>query len=75
MMHLPLHSQTVAVGLGGHGASPDTAAKCSVERYGVDVAEVIRALALPSAMLAGHSMGCEASGRQRCSHQTKLPVR
>jgi uncharacterized protein YjbI with pentapeptide repeats len=69
--HLPLHNQTVAVGLGGHGASPGTAAEYSVERYGADVAEVIRALALPSAVLACHSMGCRG---RRCSYQTTLPA-
>jgi pimeloyl-ACP methyl ester carboxylesterase len=52
------HHQTVAVDLRGHGASPGTAAECSIERYGADVAEVMRALALPSAVLVGHSMGC-----------------
>ncbi len=29
-----------------------------MERYGADVAEVMRALALPPAVLVGHSMGC-----------------
>ena len=53
----PRH-QTVAVDLRGHGASPGTPADCSIERYGSDVAEVMRALALPPAVLVGHSMGC-----------------
>jgi pimeloyl-ACP methyl ester carboxylesterase len=53
----PRH-QTVAVDLRGHGASPGEAAECSIERYGADVAEVMRALALPPAVLVGHSMGC-----------------
>jgi len=53
----PRH-QTVAVDLRGHGASPGTAAECSIERYGADVAEVTRALALPASVLIGHSMGC-----------------
>ena len=53
----PRH-QTVAVDLRGHGASPGTADECSIERYGADVAEVMRALALPPAVLVGHSMGC-----------------
>ena len=34
--------QTVAVDLRGHGRSPGTAAECSIERYGADVAEVMR---------------------------------
>jgi pimeloyl-ACP methyl ester carboxylesterase len=56
--HLSPRHQTVAVGLRGHGASPGTADECSIERYGADVAEVTRALALPQAVLVGHSMGC-----------------
>src|SRR5207253_552038 len=56
--HLAPRHQTVAVDLRGHGASPGTAAECTVERYGADVAEVVRALALPPAVLVGHSMGC-----------------
>lgn len=53
----PRH-QTIAVDLRGHGDSPGSAAECSIERYGADVAEVMRALALPPAILVGHSMGC-----------------
>jgi len=56
--HLSPHHRTVAVDLRGHGASPGSAADCSVERYGGDVAEVMRALALPPSVLVGHSMGC-----------------
>jgi pimeloyl-ACP methyl ester carboxylesterase len=56
--HLSPRHQTVAVDLRGHGASPGTPDECSVERYGADVAEVTRALALPQAVLVGHSMGC-----------------
>jgi pimeloyl-ACP methyl ester carboxylesterase len=56
--HLSPRHQTVAVDLRGHGASPGTAAECSIERYGADVAEVMRALALPPVVLVGHSMGC-----------------
>lgn len=53
----PRH-QTVAVDLRGHGASPGPAADCSIERYGADVAEVMRALSLLPCVLVGHSMGC-----------------
>src|SRR5690348_4122495 len=53
----PRH-QTVAVDLRGHGASSGTAPQCSIERYGADVVDVMRALALPPAVLIGHSMGC-----------------
>jgi pimeloyl-ACP methyl ester carboxylesterase len=56
--HLSSRHQTVAVDLRGHGASPGTADECSIERYGADVAEVLRALGLPPAVLVGHSMGC-----------------
>jgi pimeloyl-ACP methyl ester carboxylesterase len=56
--HLSPRHQTVAVDLHGHGASPGMAADCTVERYGADVAEVMKALGLPPAVLIGHSMGC-----------------
>jgi pimeloyl-ACP methyl ester carboxylesterase len=56
--HFAPRHRTIAVDLRGHGASPGTAADCSVERYGADVAEVMRSLALPPAVLIGHSMGC-----------------
>lgn len=56
--HLSPRHQTVAVDLRGHGASPGPAADCSIERYGADVAEVMRALNLPPAVIVGHSMGC-----------------
>jgi pimeloyl-ACP methyl ester carboxylesterase len=49
---------TVSVDLRGHGASPGAADDCSIERYGADVAEVMRALTLPPAVLVGHSLGC-----------------
>ena len=56
--HLSGRYRCVAVDLRGHGDSPGTAAECSLERYGADVAEVMRALALPPAVIVGHSMGC-----------------
>jgi pimeloyl-ACP methyl ester carboxylesterase len=56
--HLSPRHRTIAVDLRGHGASPGTPADCSVERYGADVASVMHALALPPAVLVGHSMGC-----------------
>jgi pimeloyl-ACP methyl ester carboxylesterase len=56
--HLSPRHRTVAVDLRGHGASPGAPAECSIERYGADVAEVMRALALAPAVLVGHSMGC-----------------
>jgi pimeloyl-ACP methyl ester carboxylesterase len=59
--HLRGRHQTIAVDLRGHGASPGTAEECSIERYGADVAEVMRALRLPPAVLVGHSMGCRVA--------------
>ena len=56
--HLSPCRRTVAVDLRGHGESPGTAGKGSIERYRTDVGDVIRALALPPAVLVGHSMGC-----------------
>jgi pimeloyl-ACP methyl ester carboxylesterase len=56
--HLSQNYQTIAVDLRGHGSSPGAATDCSIERYGADVAELMRALALPPAVLVGHSLGC-----------------
>jgi pimeloyl-ACP methyl ester carboxylesterase len=56
--HLSPRHMCIAVDLRGHGDSLGEAADCSVERYGADVAELLRALALPQAVLVGHSMGC-----------------
>jgi pimeloyl-ACP methyl ester carboxylesterase len=59
--HLSPRHQTIAVDLRGHGESPGDTADCSIERYGADVAEVMRALALPPAIVVGHSMGCRVA--------------
>lgn len=59
--HLSAHHQTIAVDLRGHGASPATAADCSIERYGADIATLMHALALPKAILVGHSLGCRVA--------------
>jgi pimeloyl-ACP methyl ester carboxylesterase len=59
--HLSPRHQTVAVDLRGHGASPGSPADCTIERHGADVAEVMCALALPPAILVGHSMGCRVA--------------
>lgn len=56
--HFAPRHKTVAVDLRGHGSSPGTPDECSMERYGADVAEVMRALDLPPALVVGHSMGC-----------------
>ena len=59
--HLSPRHLTIAVDLRGHGTSPGTAAECSIERLGADVAEVMQALAMPPAVLVGRSMGCRVA--------------
>jgi pimeloyl-ACP methyl ester carboxylesterase len=61
MAHLASRHRTIAVDLRGHGESPGTAAECSIERYGADVAEVIRALSAARAVVVGHSLGCRVA--------------
>ena len=56
--HFSPKHKTVSVDLRGHGASPGTLDEISIERFGADVAEVMRALELPASILVGHSMGC-----------------
>lgn len=56
--HLSGRHRTLAVDLRAHGATPGAARDCTIERLGADVAEVMRDLALPRAILVGHSMGC-----------------
>ena len=56
--HLSPNHWTIAVDLRGHGNSPVAAAECSIERYGADVVELMRALSLPPAVLIGQSLGC-----------------
>src|SRR5262245_41884528 len=56
--HLSGRHRTVAVDLRAHGLTPGQMRDCTIERYGADLAEVMRGLALPPAILVGHSMGC-----------------
>lgn len=56
--HLAPRHRCVAVDLRGHGASTGSPEQCSIERYGADVAELLHAVELNSAVLVGHSMGC-----------------
>lgn len=56
--HFSARHTTVAVDLPGHGATPATAEQCGIERYGMGLAALLRARALPPAVLVGHSMGC-----------------
>jgi pimeloyl-ACP methyl ester carboxylesterase len=53
----PWHT-TVSVDLPGHGETPAPTGTSSIERCGAEVAELLRALALPPAILVGHSLGC-----------------
>jgi pimeloyl-ACP methyl ester carboxylesterase len=50
--------EVLACDLRAHGATPGRAQECSIEHYGGDVAALLAALELPSAVLVGHSMGC-----------------
>lgn len=50
--------ETVAVDLGGHGTSPGTAEHRRIETHGQDVADLLKSLKLPPAVIFGHSMGC-----------------
>jgi pimeloyl-ACP methyl ester carboxylesterase len=56
--HFSAGHLTVAVDLPGHGATPAAADGASIERCGMDVAALLRARALPPAVLVGHSLGC-----------------
>ena len=56
----PRH-ETVAVDLGGHGTTPGTADHTRIETHGADVAELLRSLKLPPAVIFGHSMGCRVA--------------
>ena len=55
--HFSKSNLVVACDLRGHGRTPGAAGDGSIERYGADVAELLRTLDAP-AVLVGHSMGC-----------------
>jgi pimeloyl-ACP methyl ester carboxylesterase len=59
--HLSTQHRTVAVDLPAHGATPGEARDCTIERFGADVAQVVRELRLRPAVLVGHSMGCRVA--------------
>jgi pimeloyl-ACP methyl ester carboxylesterase len=56
--HFSARHKTVAVDLPGHSATPAPTGPASIELCGSAVAELLRSLTLPPAVLAGHSMGC-----------------
>jgi pimeloyl-ACP methyl ester carboxylesterase len=56
--HLAPRHATVSVDLPGHGATPAGAEASSIEGLGRELARLLGALALPPAVLVGHSMGC-----------------
>lgn len=58
--HFGASHTVVACDLRGHGATPGDSRDCSIETYGADVSALLGELALPPAILVGHSMGCRA---------------
>ena len=54
---LSAHAQCVVLDLAGHGESDTARADLTIAAFGEDVAAVVRALALESVVLIGHSMG------------------
>jgi pimeloyl-ACP methyl ester carboxylesterase len=56
----PRH-ETVAVDLGGHGTTPGRPEHRRIETHGADVAELLKSLKLPPAVIFGHSMGCRVA--------------
>lgn len=56
--HFAKSHTVVACDLRGHGDTPGDPADCSIERYGADIAALVRSLGLDGATLIGHSLGC-----------------
>jgi len=59
--HFGGRHETVAVDLGGHGATPGTPAHRRIETHGADVAELLDSLGMLPAIVFGHSMGCRVA--------------
>jgi pimeloyl-ACP methyl ester carboxylesterase len=59
--HFAPRYKTIVVDLRGHGASPAAPETCTIENCGQDVADLMRALELPPAVIFGHSMGCRVA--------------
>jgi pimeloyl-ACP methyl ester carboxylesterase len=56
--HFRARHQAISVDLPGHGSTPAPRETSSIERCGANVAELLRGLSLPPAVLVGHSLGC-----------------
>ena len=67
--HLSPRHQTIAVDLRGHGASPGTAADCTIERYGAYIAEVMQALACLPPCWSATAWDVGSSSKPHCRHQ------
>lgn len=59
--HFSHRHETVAVDLGGHGASPGGPEHRRLETHGADVAALMDALDLAPSVIVGHSMGCRVA--------------
>lgn len=59
--HFGGRHETVAVDLGGHGTTPGGPEHRRIETHGADVAELLKSLKLPPAVIFGHSMGCRVA--------------
>lgn len=59
--HFGSAHETVAVDLGGHGTSPGGPEHRRIETHGQDVADLLKSLKLPPAVIFGHSMGCRVA--------------
>lgn len=59
--HFSPRHETIAVDLGGHGATPGRPDHARIETHGAEVAELMDRLDLPPAVIFGHSMGCRVA--------------
>jgi pimeloyl-ACP methyl ester carboxylesterase len=74
--HFAPRHKTVAVDLPGHGASKARPEDCTIENCGQAVADLMKALKLPPAVIFGHSMGCRVAleAAQRAPEHAKAIV-